>query len=68
MSKDGIPGSVSPCDIASRGVGSTPVVDAAFGWASEVAMGAMTVVRLPDRGASGFQCRWCTALFKRAIF
>ena len=46
-------------------MGFTPVVDAAFGGASEVAMGAMAVVSLLKRGASGFERRWCTTLSKK---
>lgn len=67
MSNDGTPGSVAPCDIASRGVGFAPVVDAAFGGASEVAMGAMAVERLPEREASGFQRRGCTTRSQRGL-
>ena len=67
MSNDGTPGSVAPCDIASRGVGFAPVVDAALGGASEVAMGAMAMESLPEREASGFQCRGCTTLSERCL-
>ena len=56
---------MNPWDIASRGVGFTPVVNAAFGGASEVAIGAIAVVRLPERGACGFQRRRCTELFEK---
>lgn len=38
-----MPGSVGPQDIASRGVSSANSVDGAFGVASDVAMGAMTI-------------------------
>ena len=67
MSNDGISGSISPCDIASRGVGFTHVVEAAIGGASEVAMGAMAMLRLHERRASGFQYREYNALSERSI-
>lgn len=66
MSNDGIPGSVSPWDIASRGVGFTPVVNAALGGASEITMGAMAMEYLPEREASGYQRRGCTALSEKS--
>ena len=67
MSNDGIPGSVGPCDIASRGVGFAPVVEAGFSRASKVAMGAMAVERLPERETTGFQRRGCTTLSERGL-
>ena len=64
MSNEGIPGSVGPWDIASRGVGSATFVGGAFGGVMEVAMGAMAAQGVPKvyREREGLDSQWSFAV------